>query len=85
MTLTSLLSSDFVLVVVEIFSAKEKAELGVVLLLCLGHLLKLRAITGHKLSQLVDDVFQLLIYYKRKNKTKKYPVNRQQLAPLNKF
>lgn len=54
---TCLLSSDFILVVVEVFSAKEEAELGVILLLCLGHLFKLRAIAGHKLRQFVNDVF----------------------------
>lgn len=59
--LTCLLSCDLVLIVVEILSTKQEAEFGVVLLLSLGHLFKLRAIASHKLGQLVYDILQLLV------------------------
>ena len=51
-----LLGVDLVRVVVEVLPAEEEAELGVVPLLRLGHLLELGAVAGHELSQLVDDV-----------------------------
>ena len=58
-----LLNGDFVAVVVVVFPPKQKRELRIAVLLRLGHLLKLRTIPGHKESQLVDDIFNLLIIW----------------------
>lgn len=56
-----LFDGQFVFVVAEIFPSKQKRELGVVLLLLHGHLLKLGSISGDKLGQFVNDISQLLI------------------------
>ena len=61
MILTCLLCGDFVLVVVEVFPAKQERKLGVVTLLLFGHLLKLWAVPGYKVGQLVDDVGHLRV------------------------
>lgn len=55
------LHGKLALVVAEVLAAKEKGKLWVVLLLFLGHFLKLRAVPRHKLGQLVDDILQFLI------------------------
>ena len=60
-----LLGVDLVRVVVEVLPAEEEAELGVVPLLRLGHLLELGAVAGHELSQLVDDVPHLGVSRRR--------------------
>lgn len=56
-----LFDGQFVFVVAEIFPSEQKRELGVVLLLLHGHLLKLGSISGHELGQFVNDISQLLI------------------------
>lgn len=60
--LTCLFGRHFVLVIVEILSAVQEAELGVVFLFCLGHLLEFRAISCDKLCELVYYISQILIY-----------------------
>lgn len=57
----SLLGGNFVLIIVEELATEEEAELNVVALLILGHLLEFGSVAGNKLSQFVDDVPQLLI------------------------
>ena len=54
-----LLSVDLVGVVVVVLSAEKERELGVVLLLGLGHLLELGPVPGHEIRQFVDDVAHL--------------------------
>lgn len=54
--LTGLLRGHFVLIVVEVFPAKQETKLWIVLLLVLSHLLKFRSVAGNKLRQLVYDV-----------------------------
>lgn len=41
--------------------SKQKREFGIVLLFLHCHLLKLGAISSHKLRQFVNDIFQLLV------------------------
>lgn len=52
----SLLGVDFVGVVMVVFASEKKRKLGIVFLLGLGHVLKLRAIPCHKFGQLINDV-----------------------------
>jgi len=62
--LTYLFSSYSVLIVIEMSASKQETKLGVVLLFILRHLLKLWAITSHKLGQLVNNILQFQIYKK---------------------
>lgn len=54
--LTCLLCRHFVLVVVEVFPAVQKAELRVALLLGFRHLLEVGAISCDKLGEFIDYV-----------------------------
>ena len=54
--LTDLFCSHLKLVVVEKLSPKQEGEFGVIFLFLFGHLLKLRSISGDKISQLVNYV-----------------------------
>lgn len=58
---TCLFCSDFILVVVEIFSTKQKRELWIIFLFLLGHVFKLWSISCNKLSQFINDVLEVMI------------------------
>jgi len=49
LTLDGLLGVDFVVVVMVVFAAEKERELGIVLLLGLGHVFELRTIASNKL------------------------------------
>lgn len=57
-----LLQSKLALVVAEVVTPKKERKLSIVLLFLHGHLFKLGSISSDKLSQLVNDVPQLLIF-----------------------
>lgn len=54
--LTCLLCRHFVLVVVEVLSAVQEAELRIVFLFGLRHLLKIGAISRDKLGEFINNV-----------------------------
>lgn len=60
--LTRLLSGYFPLVVCIVLPSKEEVELRIVSLFLHGHLLKLWAISSHKIGQFVNDVTHLWLF-----------------------
>lgn len=62
-----LLNRKLVLVVTKILPSKEKREFWIILLFLHGHLFKLRSVAGHELGQFVDDIAELLVFWRRGN------------------
>lgn len=56
-----MLSSNTILVVVEMFATKQKRKLWIIFLLLLRHILEFWAIACHKICKLVNDVLELHI------------------------